>query len=151
MTNPKEDFAAYKEEVGKALKTAQWPVTDNFGYEAIVSSLLSMLGMKREELPYLFSRLGGLIDPTCVAVQEKEILSYGMWSCEMDDDVTWRCSMCHSEFPIASQESFDSANSWEEVVSNPYDGRGILRCDICGARVIKLYYLDGYTLQEECV
>lgn len=151
MTDLREDFAAYKEEVGKALKTAQWPVTDNFGYEAIMSSLLSMLGMKRHELPYLFSRLGGLIDPTCVAVQKEETPSCGMGSCEMEDDVTWCCSMCHSEFPIASQESFDEANSWEELVSNPFDGRVVLRCDICGARVIELCYLDGHTLQEDMV
>lgn len=47
-----------------------------------------------------------------------------MGSCEMDDDVIWCYSMCHSDFPIASQESFDDAHSWEEVVSNPFDGRG---------------------------
>lgn len=88
MTDPRENFATYKEEVGKALKAAQWPMTDNFGYEAIVFSLLSMLDMERRELPCLFSRLGGLIDPTCVAVQERDTLSYGMWACEMDDDVT---------------------------------------------------------------
>ena len=115
MTDPRTDFAAYKEEVGKALKASQWPMTDNFGYEAIVSSLLSMLGMRREELPFLFSRLGGLIDPTCVAVQQREGLSYDIWSCEVDDDVTWCCSMCHSEFPIALQESFDDVYSWGGV------------------------------------
>lgn len=149
MINPRTDFAAYKEEVGRSLKTSNWPMTDNFGYEAIVSSLLSMLGMKHKELPFLFSRLGRLIDPTCVAVQEAKIFPCGMWVYDLDDDVTWRCSMCHSDFPIASQESFDDATSWEELVSNPYDGRGILRCDICGARVIELCYLDGHTLQED--
>lgn len=80
MTDPREDFAAYKEEVGSLLKTASWPMTDNFGYEAIVFSLLSMLGMERHELPYLFSRLGELIDPTCVAIQKRgdTILGYGV-------------------------------------------------------------------------
>ena len=143
MTDLKEDFCAYKEEVGKTLKAAQWPMTDNFGYEAIVSSLLSMLGMGHKELPYLLSRLGGLIDPTCIAVQEWKIPFYGAVSVwEMEDDMIWRCSMCHSEFPIASQESFNDVNSWEELVSNPYNDRGILRCDICGARVIDLCYLN---------
>ena len=36
-----------------------------------------------------------------------------------------------------------------ELVSNPYDGRVILRCDVCGARVIELCYLDGHTIKED--
>ena len=148
MTDPRTDFAAYKEEVGRSLKATNWPMTDNFGYEAIVSSLLSMLGMRREELLFLFSRLGGLIDPTCVAMQKEETSFCGMWSCEMDDTVVWCCSMCRCEFPIATQDAFEVANSWESLVNNPYDGREILRCDVCGARVTELCYLDGHSLRE---